>query len=209
MKRPVTLVLLAVNLALAAALALLWFKPGEGLRNARWQPPAPVRPDLSFALPAGGDMNLSAFVATLDRPLFSPSRQPPPKAVAGAAAPADPLAGIRLQAVYMGPGGGGIIAQVDGRSRRIRLNEKLGDWTLKAIQDRTVTFARGGEERKMELVASRGAPAPGAPAGAAAGEAAPSRPTAHDMRQKMLEAQRARLAARNAIRARAGLPPVE
>ena len=72
----------AVLLLLGAALAWLWFDANGALRNVRWQEPEPHQPDFSSMvaqLPSQEPTDLSRFVATLERPLFSPSRRPPPQ----------------------------------------------------------------------------------------------------------------------------------
>jgi len=152
MRRHVIALLLAVNAALSLLLLSMWVTPQGHWRNVAWQPPAPIQPDFSAPAAADAEMNLAGFVASLDRPLFSPNRLPPPVKAAGAAAPpVDPLSNIRLHGIYAGSGTGGIIASVDGKSRRIRLNENVGEGTGKEIKDRDVTFVRGGESRVIHL----------------------------------------------------------
>lgn len=197
MRRHVIALLVAANTALAALLASMWMTPQGTLRNVAWQPPAPIQPEFSAPVAANSEMNLAGFVASLDRPLFSPNRLPPPVKAAGAAAPpVDPLSNIRLHGIYSGSGTGGIIASVDGKSRRIRLNETVGEWTVKNIQDRDVTFVRGGESRVIHLAAGQGqaqavdaAAVPGA-APAGAGQAGAAVPRS---RLQALEERRARL----------------
>jgi hypothetical protein len=157
MRRHVVLLLVVLNLALAAWLASMWLTPQGAWRNLAWQPPAPIQPELGAVAAANAEMNLTGFVATLDRPLFSPSRRPPPVKAAAAAAPVDPLANIQLYGIYSGSGGSGIIARVDGKSRRFRVDESVGEWVVKSIKDRDVTFARGAEVRVIHLAPSHGA----------------------------------------------------
>ena len=49
MKQNAIRLLLALNLALAAALAWLWVDAQGQWRNTRWQPPLPVQPDVRKA----------------------------------------------------------------------------------------------------------------------------------------------------------------
>lgn len=208
--------------ALLAVLAWLWVGTDGKLRNTTWQAPAPIVPDLGgevVHLPAAKPMDVSLFMATLDRPLFSPSRRPaPPAPKEGDAKPApDPLAGLHLYGLYtteQGPSG--MLVRVDGKVRRIGINERLGDWKLQAIREREVVLTRDGEERAIPLAISR-PPVPGkAPAGGAA--AAPSGApvpvtssaagAAEERRQEMEEALRERLRRRNELRAKAGAPPI-
>lgn len=199
MRRHVLALMVAVNVALVLLLAALWVTPQGQLRNVAWQPPAPIQPEFATSFTANPEMNLGNFVATLDRPLFSPNRLPPPVKAAGAApVQVDPLSNIRLYGIYAGPGTGGIIASVDGKSRRIRLNENVGEWTVKSIKDRDVTFTRGGESRVVHLGQGVHQPGPvaaaGAPGGAVAAPAA--RQTGADLarsRFPSIEERRARV----------------
>ena len=77
MKRWTLPLLLALNLGLLAWLASLWFTPDGRLTGVRWQPPPALKPSLDggSALPATG-VELGRYVATLERPLFMPSRRP-------------------------------------------------------------------------------------------------------------------------------------
>lgn len=215
MKRYTTHALIVLNVLLAAVLAWLWVDQDGRLRDVTWAPPVAIKPDFSTAPRASSRpprVDMSLVVATLDRPLFSPSRRPPPPVVAASAAPEpppDPLANVLIQGLYSGAGTGGIIASVDGVSKRISINEKIGDWTLKSIEERDVKFVRNDESRVVQLLRAR-PPAPAAiasarpiggarPAGVSAG-----RVTA----QTMEDANRERLRRRNEVRAKAGLPPV-
>ncbi len=230
MKQHILRLLASANLLLAFALAALWLTPQGTLRNVHWQPPSPQKPEFSdpgASLPALESANVSGFMATLDRPLFSPNRRPPPPPppVNTTAPEPDPLANIQLQGVYSGAGGGGIFAKVDGKDRRIAVGGVLGAWSVKAIDNREVTFVRGDETRVLRLVPSKlataapvvpAAAAPRAPgaSGGAAGEAnAAAAPAQVDdpvrrQEQERQEQQRTRLELRNARRAAAGFPPV-
>ena len=187
MRRHVTALLVAVNAALALLLAAMWVTPEGKLRNVAWQPPAAIKPEFSAALTTNSEMNIGGFMATVDRPLFSPNRLPPPvKAASAAAPPVDPLANIRLHGVYVGQGIGGIIATVDGKSRRIRLNEPVGEWTVASIKDREVTFTRAGESRVIRLASSTGSQH-STVAGVGAAQAPAAGP--RDPRQRRVEAR--------------------
>ncbi len=176
MKLSVTRTLIVVNAGLAAALAWLWLNPDGSLRNTRWEPPTPVSPALSSLLPAlpsqASAADISRFVATLDRPLFSPTRRPPipppppaPPAPVPPPPPPDPLADVQLSGVFSGADGGGVILKVEGKNRLVRVNEQIGAWTVKAINDRDVTFARGAETRVLKVERLRAAPPPPSPIG--------------------------------------------
>ena len=221
MKQYILRLLLLVNLLLMLALVALWVTPQRTLRNVQWQPPLPQRPEFSdpgTSLPSREVVSVSSFMATLDRPLFSPNRRPPPPPppVNAAAPEPDPLANIQLQGVYSGLGGGGIFAKVDGKDRRIAIGATLGAWAVKSIDNREVTFVRGDETRVLRLVPSRlvtvappAAPRSGAPmaaAGANAAVPAQADDPARKQEQERQEKERARLELRNARRAAQGLP---
>jgi hypothetical protein len=168
MRVATTPVLIGLNLVLAAAIAALWIDPQGGLRGTHWQAPAAVRPDLGAAPAVSAsqdDADTSRFVAILDRPLFSTTRRPAPVVAKGDSGRADPLDGLHLYGVFSGPEGGGIIARVDGKSRRVKVSEPLGDWNLKEIRGQQAVFVRGAETRFVALVQARqGASLAGAPA---------------------------------------------
>ena len=204
MKRYALNLLLLLNATLALVLAWMWFAPDGSLRNAHWTAPPPRTANYSAMLPplpGIASADTSQFIAMLDRPLFSSSRRPPPRPPppppALAQAPVDNLSTARLSGLFFGDGVGGIIINIAGKHRRVRLNEGVDGWLLKSIQERSVTFARGGESRTLPL--PRGAlttytglaPAPGqaamnlatpgvspltpaAPSGGAAGAGAPA-----------------------------------
>ena len=204
MKRYALNLLLLLNATLALVLAWMWFAPDGSLRNAHWTAPPPRTANYSAMLPplpGIASADTSQFIAMLDRPLFSSSRRPPPPPPppppAQAQAPVDNLSTARLSGLFFGDGVGGIIINIAGKHRRVRLNEGVDGWLLKSIQERSVTFARGGESRTLPL--PRGAlttytglaPAPGqaamnlatpgaspltpaAPSGGAAGAGAPA-----------------------------------
>lgn len=208
--------------ALAAALAWLWVGADGKLRNMTWQAPVPIAPDLggeAVHLPAAKPMDVSLFMATLDRPLFSPNRRPaPPAPKEGDAKPApDPLAGLHLYGLYTTEDGpSGMLVRVDGKMRRIGVNETLGGWTLQSIREREVTLTRDGEERVVPLAIARPAITGKGPAGGTSVSASTSATSpapsaagaAEARRQEMEEAQRERLRRRNELRAKAGTRPI-
>ena len=208
--------LLVVSLLLAGGLAWLWFDESGQRRDVVWTPPAPLAPELAKPLKPG-DLALSGapsvsptqYFALLERPLFAPDRRPPPPPAPPAAPPPpDPLANIQISGIFTGERAG-IIAKVDGKSRRIAVNDSVGAWTLKSVVGRDVTFAQGSDSRQLRLNYSRLGPpvllaaAPGAAspqiAGAPTGTAGAQAPNPQDE-------GRERLRRRNEIRAARGLP---
>lgn len=211
---PVRLLLLLIVL-LAAGLAWLWVDQHGQWRNLAWTAPKAILPELKVPF---GEVQANApapaqFASLLERPLFAPDRRPPPPppppAPPVAAPPPDPLANIQIQGIFSGENAG-ILARVDGKVRRIKLNEAVGPWTLKSVDGRDVTFGQGEENRKLRLdyarldtvapKAAAPAPADGAPASPAAGVAG--------LPQNLQDEARERLRRRNEIRAARGLPLV-
>lgn len=192
MNRGLTVFLLVLSMLLAGLLVWLWVTPSGALRGVHWKPPAAVRPDLgslsSMSLQRD-DADASRFMAILDRPVFSPTRRPPPPPpppkVAAPVRP-DPLDGIHLYGLFSGEGVGGLIARVEGKTRRIKLSESVGDWSLKEIRPRDVVFAKNsGETRVVPLMqatqaAGSAAPRPAfaAPVWPGAAPASPPTPAA-------------------------------
>jgi hypothetical protein len=209
MKRLAVPLLIGLNAWLAVILIWMWVGTDGKLRNVHWAAPRPIRPDFSEPLAALAQRRTdeaAQLVAMADRPLFSPTRRPPPPPAPPA--PPDPLGNLQLRGVYSSDSGGGIIARVEGRVRRASVNEKIGDWTVQKIADRDVTFVRGGETRVLKLARRTGPPAPpGLPAAAAPGTPAPPA-TQMTGAQRAEEEERARLRAINENNIRNGLPPL-
>ena len=213
---PVRLLLLLTAL-LAGGLAWLWFDQSGNLRNVTWVTPAPIKPELgktTSTQPGAAGGNPTQYLAMLERPLFAPDRRPaPPPAPPAppvAAPPPDPLANIQISGIFSGASPG-IIARIDGKLRRVKVNEAIGPWTLKSIEGRNITFAQGSESRQMRLLySSLGPPVvraavANAPAGQALSGQAPSAMAAQQGQQ---DEGRERLRRRNEIRAARGLPLV-
>ena len=215
LKRHLVPLLAALSVMLAVLLAWLWLTPQGAWRDVRWNPPAPLPPALGEppALP-GTAVDLNRFVATLERPLFMPSRRPvpPPDAAASAAAPVDPLPDIRLLGVYGSQDAGGLVARIDGRVKRFRLGESIGSWSLKEIRANAVVLARGEDVRTIELRRSLGNEPAGSdsaadrPAPVAAARPAPEvePPERAQLRERLALARDKRL---NEARIRQGMPP--
>lgn len=243
MKQHIIRILVAIGAVLALVLAWMWFGTDGKLRNVHWQAPQPIHPDFASmvpSLPQQESADLNRFVATLERPLFSPTRRPPPPppppVVAPPPPPPDPLAKLQLFGIFSQEGGGGgIIARIDGKLQRVRVQERIGNWVVKSVANRSVTLVSGGTTRVIELVHAK-VPAAGAPGDAAAGAATPAAapprgtrvprgraaeraaaaeaaanpaaaPPAAPSRSRE-EILAARKIERNAARAKAGLPPL-
>lgn len=213
--------LLGLDLALAGVLAWQWVTPQGELKSVRWSPPAPIKPDLSDAALPSWSADAGNFIASLDRPLFSSTRKPPapPKAEAESAPAvvADTLADVRILGLYASGGtGGGAIVRSEGKVQRIRHGDSLAGWTVKEIRKNVLVMARGGEVRALEIkrgpdvapepaTAAAGGPAASAPTAGTSGGASPTSARYTDRRQQEADASRAAV---NAMRARAGMPPL-
>lgn len=217
MKRWSLPALLALNLGLLVWLASLWLTPEGHLAGVQWQPPPALKPALDGGkdLPVTG-VDLGRYVATLERPLFMPSRRPPqPALTTTAPVVVDTPPDVRVLGLY-GAGGeggaGGMVARIDGKVKRVRIGETIGRWTLQALRPGEAVLASGDSQQIYPLhraASGLQAEAPVADnASSAAAQAAP-RPAAVDAsRQRQIEDARANLRRINALRARSGLPPV-
>lgn len=197
--------LLGVNLALAGGLAWLWFTPQGELREVRWTPPAPIKPVLTGAPIPTWSADLGSFMAALDRPLFAPTRKPPAKPEPPVAVVADTLNDVRVLGLYSNGTAGGAIVRAEGKVRRVRTGDTLGGWTVKEVRPGELVLARGTEQRSLDV--KRGpdlaADTPGATADAGA-----SGPAGTDLTQRRQREANDSTARVNALRARAGLPPL-
>lgn len=226
MKRLILPFLLLLNLALAAALGLLWFTPEGQSRLPAWRAPDPIAPALPAALspasPAaeGGQTAFAALIT--ERPLFAANRRPPAAPKAEAPPPPDPLDKTQINGILSGDITL-VIATVEGRSRRLQLKDKIGAWELVRVADRGAIFSRDGNERNVPLTVASLRPTPtsaaapdagtsstptGTPAPTASAANAPSVGLPSNNVDQLEQARRERLQRRNEVRARAGLPPL-
>lgn len=148
-------ILVLLNVILALVLARLWFDSTGHLRNVRWQAPKPQTADYGAmvpSVPGVAPADTSQFIAMLDRPVFSPTRRPPPPPPPPQEKePVDNLTSAQLSGLFRGGKDGGVIIQIAGKHRRVRLNENVEGWFLSDIQDRSVTFTRNGQSRVLQL----------------------------------------------------------
>jgi general secretion pathway protein N len=153
-----------------------------------WDPPAtpapvivvrtpgdsqPLAPDRALSPNPLWEIPLSGLATTRERPIFSPSRRPPP-VVAAAPAQAPPPKPARVerpQLALVGTVGGeeesfGIfVDQATKAALRLKVGEDYQGWKLRAVQGREVTLERDQQTTILSL------PQPGAGAtGAAHGQ---------------------------------------
>jgi type II secretory pathway component PulC len=173
MSRAIAFLALAIA-ALGGFLAWQWVDANGQLRDVHWQRPAAIKPNFgqpNLGLTTAEQFDAGRFMAILDRPLFSPTRRPPPPPKPVVVPQPDPLDTVHLFGIFSGADGGGIIIRVDGRTRRVKIGESVGDWRLKEIRGRDAIFSRGSETRSTTLFQAKqlsgGMPAPAAPPAAA------------------------------------------
>jgi hypothetical protein len=157
MSRAITVLVVAIA-ALVGMLAWQWVDKSGSLRDVHWQRPAAIKPDFgrsSLALSTAEQFDAGRFMAILDRPLFSPTRRPPPPPKPVVIPQPDPLDTVHIFGLFSGADGGGIIVRVDGRTRRVKIGESVGDWRLKEIRGRDAIFARGSETRSTSLLQAK------------------------------------------------------
>jgi len=144
-----------LNAILVLALARLWLDSTGHPRNIHWRAPdaqttdyAGMVPNLPVVAPA----DTSQFIAMLDRPVFSPTRRPPPPPPPPQEKePTDNLSTAQLSGLFLGGNEGGVIIQIAGKHRRVRLQDNVEGWVLSGIQERSVTFTRAGQSRVLQL----------------------------------------------------------
>lgn len=207
MRRYTFHILLLIITMLTALLMAMWFHRDGSLRNIHWQRPEAQTQDFASmvpTLPARGLGDTSRFLAMLDRPLFSPTRRPPPPPPPPSPVETqEPLPNVHLYGLYGGESGGGAIVRIDGKNRRVHVNDTVGGWRLSAIGERSVTFKRGSRSRSVDLVhvIPNSAASASPPAGQGAAMPQPQR-TKPLTRAQQLREERARLSAERARVAR-------
>ena len=162
-----------VNLFLLGASAFGAASPGMAgtpdAGEAIKPPPAPSSQDLpAVQMPQSPSGNplwgipITQLSATRDRPIFSPSRRPPPPAVASpVVAVATPVAKPKetdrpklslLGTIVNGDDGFGIFMdQVTAAALRIRIGADYQGWILRLVQARSATLQKGQDSMVLEL----------------------------------------------------------
>lgn len=205
MRRYLLTSLLIANAALAVLLAWLWVTPQGEVRSVRWTPPAPIKPVLTGPSSPPWSADLGSFMAALDRPLFSATRKPPAKPEAAIAVAADTLNDVRILGLYSNGTAGGAIVRADGKVRRVRPGDSLGGWTIKEVRPAELVLARGEEQRSLDVKRGPDLGPDTAATGSGGSGASGSGPDPMERRQREANESTARV---NAMRARAGLPPL-
>ena len=142
------------------------------IMRAAPQPPNAPAPQ---AMPSGNPLwtiPLSQLAATRDRPIFSPSRRPPPPVVAAPiyvpptaprVAKAEPE---RPPLILVGTIAGEndaiavFVLQGTGTTVRLHTNDSHEGWVLRSVQGREATLQKGGASAVMALAPPGGSPEP-------------------------------------------------
>lgn len=172
----VSRVLLVLALVIAAFAGIDAALAQAGPQAAKPQPRVGLRPDqagVSPTLPAtvaaaAGNplwsISLATLSATRERPIFSPSRRPPPRAVvsqpvttplvaAPTAAAAPVLPNLQLLGSLSRAGAGVALFAEESTKRLVQLKagEGYAGWMLSEINGREVVLERDGSKLKMAL----------------------------------------------------------
>jgi general secretion pathway protein N len=140
-------------------------------------------PTASAPAPRGNPLwsvPLSVLTVTQERPIFSATRRPPPRAVAAAPAdevhvpppprPAEAPPPLMLVGAVVGEGDAIaiLINRTDQKVVRLRQGESVGGWSLTSVLPREVTFKLGDRSEVLALQRPDGTTTPAGPPGAAA-----------------------------------------
>ena len=155
-----TVLLVLVLLASGGGLAWLWFDSDGNIKNSQWAKPstvAAVVSNVSIKEPVGMGLDEATLSPTVERPLFATDRKvPPPPAPPTPPPPPPPppppdaLNGAQLFGLISGEQGF-VIVRAEGKIRSVKLNDNVGDWVLKNIEERTAQFERKEEKRTLNL----------------------------------------------------------
>lgn len=210
MKLPVYVLWALVALVQLPLLLSQWFTPDLQLRQFVWAPPAAIRPqsDPIPPLEPTTSADASVMLQIMDRPLFSPTRRPPPQPKAPPPPePPDLLATANILGLYGEGAGAGVLVESEGRVQRVKPGAEVAGWALKRVSPQAAEFERGTESRELRITRKRvnaspalaptEAPVSVAPNAAAAAQAKKDQDAVRDSVRQM-----------NARRASIGLPPL-
>ena len=152
MKPAMPTLLWTVNGLLLAAIATLW-----SVGDLTWQPPVARPPEPSSLQPASIEVvrsDLASLSQSLERPVFAQSRRPVP--TVAEAEPASPEPDALRDVVLLGvvDAGGAdrtVILRAEGKVRRVKIGEAVGEWSLQSMADSVAVFQRGAEQKRLTL----------------------------------------------------------
>lgn len=153
--------------------------PAESVDVGAVRPIARPAPAASQPVPRGNPLwsvPLSVLTVTQERPIFSATRRPPPRAVAAAPTdevrapppkPAEAPPPLLLVGAVVGEGDAIaiLVNRTDQKVVRLRQGEALDGWSLTSVQPREVTFKQGDRSEVLALQRPDGTTVPaGSPA---------------------------------------------
>lgn len=158
MNRFVLPCLAIICMGLIGIVGWLWVDEDGELKNVKWSTPQAVRPDIYSKITRLGAPDPIAsvhFLSTTERPLFSRTRRPPlppppPPPPPVPVAP-DIFSGAVLKGIANYQGGGAVIMDISGRSRRIKIGDSFEGWRLLKIEGAVAVFTSGNSQRVIQL----------------------------------------------------------
>lgn len=161
---------------LGGALAWAWLTPELQLKNTAWIPPQPLKADIQALVPPANvpedqsQRDEQQLLEMQERPLFAISRKPPPpppppapEKKAQQEVP-DIWQQARVTGIFEGQVSG-IIFSLDGKERRLLLDQNFAGWKLQSLQGRNVVLESNGQTRTLQLVKAAVDKGPNIPAG--------------------------------------------
>jgi hypothetical protein len=155
--------MIRLSLILGIAFLALWQPKANA---AEVKPQDAVKPELAIANPVAA-LPLASLSATRDRPLFSPSRRPPPAPVVRLIEPAPvppvppaPPPSIALIGVITEAEGSFAVVNQAGtnKSIRARMGDQIDGWTVTQIADRQLVLSRDGRVANFSMFKGSGGP---------------------------------------------------
>lgn len=145
---------------------MIELRPGYSAPSVPAAPPAGRAGETATGNPLWA-IPLGALTATRDRPLFTPTRRPPPPVMPNAPVavmPASPDAPspapeVRVALILIGTVANatdGMALFTDPNTRevvRLRLGDVVAGWTLDAVRNREVTFRKGDLDDTLTMAA--------------------------------------------------------
>lgn len=202
---------------LSGALAWAWFTPQGQIKNAHWQPPAPIKADITALLPvaapakaSGGEREEDRWMLQMqERPLFALSRRPPPpppppKKPEVDETEQDQWSQAKVLGLFEGSASG-VIVQYAGKEQRLLTNQSLGGWKLSRVLERGIELERGDRTRQLSLTKAALDKAPPSVAASRVPGAAPSNAAEEARKAEAQKLQSGQAAAPSPPRRRASL----
>jgi len=158
-----TLLLLLMCSLLGGMLVQEWRNAQQSTSSATIQPDSTLTIETELVMPTYTPPTLAAFGGILERPLFTPGREPPPEPepVAAAVVMATPLR-LNLEGVAVSTEARVAVVRDLSSNKLLRIVEgdKHEGWTLERVHPAGATFSQGDETRELTLVPDETTPGP-------------------------------------------------